>query len=40
MRAHTQQTQESLTPAGALAILKEGNARFCANLKANRNLLQ
>ncbi len=40
MRAHTQETQESLTPAAALQILKEGNARFCANLKTNRNLLQ
>jgi carbonic anhydrase len=40
MRTHTQETQESLTPKGALEILTEGNARFCANLKANRNLLQ
>lgn len=39
---HTQdrKTQESLTPADALRILKEGNERFRANLRANRNLLQ
>lgn len=40
MRAHTKESQESLTPMTALEILKEGNQRFCANLKANRNLLQ
>lgn len=40
MRTHTEETQEKLTPADALQILKEGNARFRANLKANRNLLQ
>jgi len=37
---HTQETRESLSPQDALQILKEGNARFGANLKANRNLLQ
>lgn len=40
MRTHTLETQQSLTPAEALKILEEGNARFRANLKANRNLLQ
>ena len=40
MRTHTRESQQSLTPAEALQYLKEGNARFCANLKANRNLLQ
>jgi len=40
MRTHTQETQDSLTPKDALEILIDGNARFCANLKANRNLLQ
>jgi len=40
MRTHTRETQASLTPAEALQILREGNARFQANLKANRNLLQ
>lgn len=40
MRTHNKATQSSLTPQEALEILKEGNDRFCANLKANRNLLQ
>lgn len=29
-----------MTPQDALHTLKDGNTRFCANLKANRNLLQ
>jgi carbonic anhydrase len=37
---HTKETQQSLTPADALQILKEGSERFSRNLKANRNLLQ
>ena len=40
MRTHTQETQNSLTPRDALEILIDGNARFCANLKTNSNLLQ
>jgi len=40
MRTHNKETQMSLTPDKALAILKEGNDRFVNNLKANRNLLQ
>lgn len=40
MRTHSKETQNSLTPATALEILKEGNQRFVNNLKANRNLLQ
>jgi len=40
MYTHTRETQGSLTPTTALEILREGNGRFCANLKANRNLLQ
>lgn len=40
MHTHTPETQDQLTPDDALEILKEGNARFCANLKADRNLLQ
>ncbi|MCA8950040.1 MAG: carbonic anhydrase [Planctomycetes bacterium] len=40
MRAHTKETQQSLTPAKALRFLQEGNDRFLANLRANRNLLQ
>jgi carbonic anhydrase len=37
---HTQELTESLLPEDALRILKEGNARFRSNLKANRDLLQ
>ncbi|MCX6200082.1 MAG: carbonic anhydrase family protein [Bacteroidetes bacterium] len=40
MRAHTLETQNSITPTTALQILKEGNGRFINNLKVNRNLLQ
>lgn len=40
MRTHTEISQADLTPALALQILKDGNARFMNNLKANRNLLQ
>lgn len=40
MRAHTKETQATLTPETAIEILKEGNGRFQNNLKANRNLLQ
>jgi len=40
MKAHTQETQATLTPAKALIFLKEGNLRFQNNLKANRNLLE
>lgn len=40
MHTHNQESQDSLTPAASLKILKEGNARFCSNLKANRDLLQ
>jgi carbonic anhydrase len=40
MKAHSSETQASMTPARALEILKEGNARFVNNLKANRDLLQ
>ena len=40
MYTHTQETRDSLTPADALRILEDGNARFRANLKANRNLLE
>lgn len=40
MRTQTKETQAALTPRKALEILKEGNARFVQNLKANRNLLQ
>ncbi len=40
MKAHTHETQQSITPLRAIEILKEGNQRFVNNLKANRNLLQ
>ena len=40
MKAHTLDTQTTITPAKALAFLKEGNQRFINNLKINRNLLQ
>ena len=40
MKAHTSETQRTITPHKALQFLKEGNARFVNNLKVNRNLLQ
>ena len=40
MKAHTQETQTTMTPAKSLQYLKEGNIRFQNNLKANRNLLE
>lgn len=40
MKAHTRETQATMTPDKALQFLKEGNERFQNNLKANRNLLQ
>lgn len=40
MKAHTKETQESMTPNKAINFLKEGNQRFQNNLKANRNLLE
>ena len=40
MKAHTRETQSSMTPEKALGFLIEGNERFQNNLKANRNLLQ
>ncbi|HSN23648.1 MAG TPA: SulP family inorganic anion transporter, partial [Methylomicrobium sp.] len=39
-RAQTYDSQQSLTPADVLVILKEGNERFVNNLKSNRNLLE
>lgn len=40
MKAHTKETQATMTPQKALEFLKEGNVRFQNNLKANRNLLE
>lgn len=36
----TKEAQQSITPADAIKLLKEGNIRFINNLKLNRNLLQ
>ena len=40
MKAHTKETQQSMTPDKALGFLKEGNLRFQSNLKEKRNLLE
>lgn len=40
MKAHTYETQSTITPEKALQYLKEGNQRFVNNLKVNRNLLE
>lgn len=40
MKAHTLETQATITPDKALQFLKEGNQRFVNNLKVNRNLLE
>ncbi len=40
MKAHTKETQATMTPDKALQYLKEGNQRFQNNLKAHRNLLE
>ncbi|MFV0572993.1 MAG: carbonic anhydrase family protein [Xanthomarina gelatinilytica] len=40
MKAHTRETQLTMTPQKSLQFLKEGNMRFQNNLKANRNLLE
>ncbi len=39
MKTQTKDSQNALTPADALQLLKDGNARFVANKKADRNLL-
>ena len=39
MYTQSRSTQASLTPRAALDLLRRGNERFQANLKANRNLL-
>jgi len=38
MKAHTKETQATMTPQKSLQFLKEGNQRFQQNLKANRDL--
>lgn len=40
MKAHTLESQASVTPDKALQFLNEGNQRFVNNLKLNRNLLE
>lgn len=40
MKAHTYETQSTITPDKAVQFLKEGNQRFVNNLKVNRNLLE
>ncbi|MGB5419528.1 carbonic anhydrase family protein [Algibacter sp.] len=40
MKAHTRETQSTMTPQKSIQFLKEGNQRFQNNLKANRNLLE
>ncbi|CAH8287347.1 carbonic anhydrase [Mariniflexile fucanivorans] len=40
MKAHTRETQATMTPQKSLQFLKEGNLRFQNNLKANRNYLE
>ena len=40
MKAHTRETQATMTPQKSLQFLREGNLRFQNNLKANRNLLE
>jgi carbonic anhydrase len=40
MKAHTRESQATMTPQKSLEYLKEGNQRFQNNLKTNRNLLE
>lgn len=40
MKAHTKETQATMTPEKALQFLIEGNIRFQNNLKSHRNLLE
>ena len=39
MKAQTKESQALITPEGAVTLLKEGNARFLENKKADRDLL-
>jgi carbonic anhydrase len=40
MRAHSKETQTSMTPKRSLDFLREGNQRFVNNVRAHRDLLQ
>ncbi|MCX2718376.1 carbonic anhydrase family protein [Lentiprolixibacter aurantiacus] len=39
MNAQTKESQSQITPEGAVSLLKEGNARFRENRKADRDLM-
>ncbi len=39
IKAHTKETQASISPENAISLLKEGNERFVNSKNANRNLL-
>ena len=39
MKAHTQETQATMTPQKSLTFLLEGNQRFQNNIRINRNLI-
>ena len=39
MKAHTKETQATMTPEKSLEVLKEGNVRFQNNVQINRNLM-
>lgn len=39
MKAHTKETQATMTPAKSLQVLKDGNVRFQNNIKADRDLM-
>lgn len=39
MKAHTKETQAAISPVAAIELLREGNQRFVANKKADRDLL-
>jgi carbonic anhydrase len=40
VKAHTKESQSTLTPSRSLDFLREGNERFVTNLRRNRDLLQ
>jgi carbonic anhydrase len=40
MKAHTQETQATMTPQKSIDFLLEGNQRFQNNIRINRNLLE
>lgn len=40
MKAHTKETQATISPNAAINLLKEGNQRFQANKEVERNLLE